>query len=252
MQIKTISMRLSYMLLTLALGFLARAQMPTNVNRDSVKKDQSKPELRTLFTLKKGNGLESWGISAGPVVQFGQLGTQQGFNFAIHVNNQWEIGAGVLGNMRRGENQNRSTPLKPKQLFSGFQIAYTPKSNSLIHISFPLMIGAIHVEDPDFQAYKGINRTNNPQMGAPGPRFMHRDSDDVRGMFRRGPAAIGIQPGLSLELNVFKYAKLFGAVNYRFAAGKNSHADMKGVSGQIGLKLGLFDRPFKSKTSPQK
>jgi hypothetical protein len=36
-------------------------------------------------------------------------------------------------------------------------------------------------------------------------------------------------------------------VNYRFAAGKNSHSDMKGISGQIGLKLGLFDRPFKTK-----
>ena len=51
---------------------------------------------------------------------------------------------------------------------------------------------------------------------------------------------------------MFKYAKLFGAVNYRFVAGKNSQEDMNGDSGQIGLKLGIFDRPFKSKTSPKK
>jgi hypothetical protein len=89
-------------------------------------------------------------------------------------------------------------------------------------------------------------------MGAPFPKYMDRDFDDDHRMFNRGKAAFGIQPGVSLELNVFKYAKLFGAVNYRFVAGKNSQEDMNGVSGQIGLKLGIFDRPFKSKTSPKK
>ena len=89
-------------------------------------------------------------------------------------------------------------------------------------------------------------------MGATFPKYMDRDFDDDHRMFNRGKAAFGIQPGVSLELNVFKYAKLFGAVNYRFAAGQNSTANMKGVSGQIGLKLGLFDRPFKAKISPKK
>jgi hypothetical protein len=108
------------------------------------------------------------------------------------------------------------------------------------------MIGAIRSEDPNY-----FLESSNPQYGTTRPGYMNRDFDDDRGMFR-GPAAFGIQPGVSLELNVFKYAKLFGAVNYRFAAGQNSTADMKGVSGQIGLKLGLFDRPFKAKISPKK
>jgi hypothetical protein len=145
-----------------------------------------------------------------------------------------------------GDNRNMPTSSKLRQSFSGIQVEYTPKPNSLIHVSFPLMIGAIRSEDP--------NNIYNSQikMRAPFPKYMDRDFDDDHRMFNRGKAAFGIQPGVSLELNVFKYAKLFGAVNYRFAAGKNSHEDMNGVSGQLGLKLGVFDRPFKTKTSPKK
>ena len=246
MQIKTNSIRLTLILLSLSLGFSSQAINLANVKIDSVKKDQPKPELKTLFSLKKGNGLKSWGFTAGPVLQFGQLGFQQGVNFAIHVNNQWSFGAGVLGNMRGGDDRNMPTSSKPRQSFSGFQVEYTPKPNSLIHVSFPLMIGAIRSEDPN-NIYN-----SNLKMGAPAPINWDRDYDDDHRMFNRGPAAFGIQPGVSLELNVFKYAKLFGAVNYRFAAGQNSTADMKGVSGQIGLKIGVFDRPFKAKTSPKK
>jgi hypothetical protein len=247
MQNKTNSIRLSLILFSLALGFSLNGLSSSNVKLDSVN-TQSKPEIKTLFSFKKGNGLKSWGFTAGPAVQFGQLGVQQGFNFAFHVNNQWSLGAGVLGNMRGRDNQNMSTTLKPRQSFSGLFLEYTPKSNSLFHISFPLMIGTIRSEDPNRFLIRSPANSSNPHMGIRGPVCMHHDFDDARGMFNsRGPAALGIQPGVSLELNVFKYAKLFGAVNYRFAAGKNSHADMKGISGQIGLKLGLFDRPFKTK-----
>ena len=236
----------------MALGFSSQAINLVNVKIDSVKKDQPKTELKTLFSMKKGSGIKSWGFTAGPVLQFGQLGAQQGFNFAVHVNNQWSFGAGVLGNMRGGDNRNMSNSLKPRQSFSGFQVEYTPKPNSLIHVSFPLMIGAIRSEDPNYLINNPQNQ-NNPQFGNPGPGYMYHNFDDDRSMFNnRGPVAFGIQPGVSLEINVFKYAKLFGAVNYRFAAGQSSTADMKGVSGQIGLKLGLFDRPFKAKISPKK
>ena len=246
MQIKTNSIRLTLILFSLSLGFSSQAINVVSTKLDTVKKDQPKTELNTLFSLKKGSGIKSWGFTAGPVLQFGQLGAQQGFNFAIHVNNQWTFGAGVLGNMRGGDDRNMPTSSKPRQSFSGFQVEYTPKPNSLIHVSFPLMIGAIRSEDPN-NIYN-----SNLKMGAPAPINWDRDYDDDHRMFSRGPAAFGIQPGMSLELNVFKYAKLFGAVNYRFAAGQNSNADMKGVSGQIGLKLGIFDRPFKAKTSPKK
>jgi hypothetical protein len=251
MQIKINSIRLTLLIFLLALITTSHALNGTSIKLDSTKKDLSKPELNTLFSLKKGNGLKSWGFTAGPVLQFGQFGVQPGVNFAIHINNQWSFGAGVLGNIREGDHGSMSTTLKSRQSFSGFQLEYTPKPNSLIHVSFPLMLGIIHSEDPNYLLNNPQNQ-NNPQIGTPGPGYMNHDFDDDRGMFYRGPSAFGIQPGVSLELNVFKYVKLFSAVNYRFAAGQNSTADMKGISGQLGLKLGLFDRSFKSTSSPKK
>jgi len=240
-------------LLSMALGFSTYAHNLVLNKQDSIKTNQTKTELKTLFSMKKGNGLRSWGFTAGPTMQFGQLGVQQGINFAVHINNQWSLGAGILGNMRGSDNQNMSTTPKPRQSFSGFQLEYTPKPNSLLHISFPLMIGAIRSEDPNMFQNRDPYNVNNPQFGNPGPGFAGHDFDDDHEMFgNRGPAALGIQPGVSLELNVFKYAKLFGAVNYRFAAVQNSTSEMKGVSGQLGLKLGLFDRSFKSKTTSKK
>ena len=247
MHIKSKSIRLTIILLSLTLGFSSHAIHVGSTQLDTVKKNQPQTELKTLFSLKKGFGVKSIGFTAGPVLQFGQLGAQQGFNFAVILNNKWSLGAGTLDNMRdREDDRNMPTSSKIRQRFSGFQLEYTPKPNSLLHVSFPLMIGAIRSEDPD-------NIYNSQiKMRAPFPKYMDRDFDDDHRMFNRGKAAFGIQPGVSLELNVFKYAKLFGAVNYRFVAGKNSTEDMNGVSGQIGLKLGVFDRPFKSKKSPKK
>ena len=150
MHIKTNSIRFTLILLSLTLGFSSHAIHVLSTKLDTVKKDQPNTELKTLFSMKKGSGLKSWGFTAGPVLQFGQLGAQQGFNFAIHVNNQWSFGAGALGNMRGGDDRNMSNTLKPRQSFSGFQVEYTPKPNALIHISFPLMIGAIRSEDPNY------------------------------------------------------------------------------------------------------
>jgi hypothetical protein len=247
MNIKTNSIRLTLILFFLTLGFTSQANPVGSTKLDTVKKNQPKTELKTLLSMEKGFGLKSLGFTGGMMWQFGQLGVEQGYNFAIHVNNKWSFGSGVLINMRdRGDHRNMSTSSKPRQSFSGFQLEYTPKPNALIHVSFPLMIGAIRSEDPN------NSHNSNLKMGAPAPINWDRDYDDGHRMFNRGKAAFGIQPGVSLELNVFKYAKLFGAVNYRFAAGKNSHEDMNGVSGQLGLKLGVFDRPFKTKTSPKK
>lgn len=244
MQIKTNSIRLTLLLLSFTLSFLTLAQTSNSSKTDSTRNNPSKTELNTLFSLKLGTGLKSWGFTAGPVMQFGQLGAQQGVNFAIHINNQWSFGAGVLGNMGGEEKLNMNGSLKPRQSFSGFQLEYTPKPNSLIHISFPLMIGAIRSENQ--------NKIDLSQQQIPSQGIMPHDYDDDHRMFDRGPAAFGIQPGVSLELNVFKYAKLFAAVNYRFAAGPNSNSDMKGISGQVGFKVGLFDRPLRKKIDVKK
>ncbi len=210
----------------------------------------SSTQLKTLFSNKKGNGLKSWGITASPLIQFGQIGTQSGMNFAFHVNNKWAIGAGFLGNMPSREDPNINTVPAARQSFSGLTLEYTPKANSLFHVSFPLMIGTIRQQNQDMMYIMDTANPNalpyGPQPGGTGGRIDH-DHDDFFGGFN-GPRSFGIQPGVNLELNVFKYGKLFAGVNYRAAFGENSTSDMKGFSGQVGMKFGLFDKAFKSKT----
>lgn len=59
MHIKTNSIRLTLILFSLTLGFSSQAIHVGSTELDTVKKDQPKTELKTLFSLKKGSGLKS-------------------------------------------------------------------------------------------------------------------------------------------------------------------------------------------------
>lgn len=225
----------SIRLTALCLGlFAANAQAQEATSTSIVIKNDSSSstKAKTLFGGLKKNPIQSFGVSLSPIVQFGQLGTQAGLSAALHLNNSWEIGASVLRSLR-DENA-----LKSPQSFRAFTVAYTPKANSLIHVSFPLAIGIISTRgdrmDEDFDPYNIRPKS-----------MRHRDHDDDRfGFGFRGSKAIGIQPGVQIELNVLKNLRLFTAANYRFALGDYSTTDMRGFSGQVGLKLGVFDRKF--------
>jgi hypothetical protein len=72
-------------------------------------------------------------------------------------------------------------------------------------------------------------------MPQPGPgRGMNRND-------RRGPGTLGIQPGINLEVNLFKYVKVFGGANYRFAFGEEKTPGMSRAAGTLGVKVGVFD-----------
>lgn len=233
----------SIRLTALCLGlFAANAQAQESLSSPIViKKDSSSSEkAKTLFSSSPKSPIKSFGLSVSPIVQFGQMGTQAGLSAALHLNNKWEIGASFLRSTR-DENS-----VKAPQAFHAFTVAYTPKANSLIHVSFPLAIGAISSQQDRLGDPTAIP---DPQAMGPGRlRIRHdfHDRDDA-GMGFRGPKALGIQPGVQLELNILKNVRLFTAANYRFALGENSTSDMQGFSGQVGLKLGIFDRTFGAK-----
>lgn len=230
----------SIRLTALCLGlFAANAQaQETSSSPIVIKKDSSSSnKAKTLFGSSKKNPIKSFGLSVSPIVQFGQLGTQAGMSAALHLNNSWEIGASVLRSTR---DENSTTA---HQAFHAFTVAYTPKANSLIHVSFPLAIGAIST-----QQARLADPTATPDPNAMGPGGLRiRDDFNDRDGFHmgfRGPKTLGIQPGIQVELNVLKHVRLFTAANYRFAVGNNSTTDMQGFSGQVGLKFGVFDRKF--------
>lgn len=240
---KTTTMHNSIRLTALCLGlFAANAQAQESISSPIViKKDSSSSEkAKTLFGTSTKSPIKSFGLSVSPIVQFGQMGTQAGLAAALHLNNKWEIGASFL----RSARDENST--KAPHAFHAFTVAYTPKANSLIHVSFPLAIGAISTQ-PARILDQNLNTDPMPQ-GGPGSmrirdNFGGRDRDGFQMGFR-GPKALGIQPGVQVELNVLKNVRLFTAANYRFALGENSTSEMQGFSGQVGLKLGIFDRKF--------
>jgi hypothetical protein len=125
---------------------------------------------------------------------------------------------------------------KRESAFTALSLEYTPKTNSIFHLSFPLLIGTIRTRRENYMSQ------SNFIPGPTYPNFNMRDND--RNRFD-GPKSLEIQAVVNLELNVYKYVKLFTGINYRLAAGKKSDNSLSGVSGIIGLKQGVFDQKIK-------
>ncbi len=227
-------MNYSIRLIACSLALFASTQL--NAQQTVLIKQDSTKKIQTLFQGK----INSFGLSVSPTFQFGPMGPQAGMALALHLNNKWEIGGSFTRSLRGNRDDFAMAPQLGQQ-FHALSIAYTAKANKLIHLSFPLLIGAITSRNE--VAPIGImdpNTQPNPFIGGHGGM---RDG----GMFWDGPKSLGIQPGVQLELNVLKHLRVFTGANYRFAVGENSTDAMRGFVGTVGLKVGLFDRSLKTK-----
>ncbi|MFD3276474.1 hypothetical protein [Aquirufa echingensis] len=227
-------MNYSIRLIACSLALFASTQL--NAQQTVLIKQDSTKKIQTLFQGK----INSFGLSVSPTFQFGPMGPQAGMALALHLNNKWEIGGSFTRSLRGNRDDFAMAPQLGQQ-FHALSIAYTAKANKLIHLSFPLLIGAITSRNE--VAPIGImdpNTQPNPIMGGHGGM---RDG----GMFWDGPKSLGIQPGVQVELNVLKHLRVFTGANYRFAVGENSTDAMRGFVGTVGLKVGLFDRSLKTK-----
>ncbi len=227
-------MNYSIRLIACSLALFASTQL--NAQQTVLIKQDSTKKIQTLFQGK----INSFGLSVSPTFQFGPMGPQAGMSLALHLNNKWEIGGSFTRSLR-GNRDDFATAPQLGQQFHALSIAYTAKANKLIHLSFPLLIGAITTQNE--VAPIGImdpNTQPNPIIGGHGG---FREG----GMFWGGPKSLGIQPGVQLELNVLKHLRVFTGANYRFAVGENSTDAMRGFVGTVGLKVGLFDRSIITK-----
>jgi hypothetical protein len=201
-------------------------------------KTTNKKEMKTL--INTNFKLKSWGISLAPVMQFGQMGKQSGLTAFVHLNQNWAIGMTMMSSLRKRDDMGLSENLQQK--FGGLHLEYTPKPNALVHVSFPLTIGMIAQEKYQSPILYVTDPLNNstPQRGS----FDHNrvgDRDWLDGFDK----SFGIQPGINVEVNLFKYAKVFGGVNYRFAMGKFANENIQGIGGQFGFRFGVFNKAIK-------
>ncbi len=200
--------------------------------------DSTKSSMQTLFGGKGAKyKINHLGIYLAPEFQYGQLSgaftPMGGMSAMLQFNKKW--GVGLTSFMGRGS---RTDTSKNGGHFGGLKLEYTPKPNARFHASFPLMVG--------------MGQTGGNRYGDNMGRRNGKNHDDYDEMFysngsERAAYAV-IQPGISLEANLARFAKIFVGANYRFAfnsAGYNT--DLQGFSANAGLKIGIFDYALKEK-----
>ena len=213
------------LLVLLFIGFQSVSQAFGQETLIKIRKDTSS-SMKTLF---KPHKLKSFGLSLQSQVLFGKGGPEHGMGLQIHLNNKLSLGIASFNSMPRRDDPNGMAP-EPRQRFNALTLEATPMANKVFHLSFPLAIGRIQEEAPliNYPAYPGTVYQPNP----------YRQADD---RFMNGPRALGVQPGINLEVNLFKYVKVFGGANYRFAFGEEKTDEMTRAAGTLGVKVGVFD-----------
>lgn len=98
----------------------------------------------------------------------------------------------------------------------GAFVEFTPWSSKLVHLTFPILLGVGELDMDNEWGQAGFGEVN----------------------------VVHVEPQVQLQLNVHRYVKAFGGVGYRWV---NSHTfrnmteqEVRGLTGQVGVKLGLF------------
>lgn len=219
------------------------AQDSTNLvtNTDSTK---------TLFANLKINTL---GLYLAPEIQYGQLaGAFTGFrggSAMLLLNNKFAIGINANSNFRNftPTDLNSAQALRLQTHSLGLRLEYTLASHKLVHLSFPMTLG---LGNASVDSVAGTNATWDDH---------HFGSNSNRGLRNPNSTRFSyIQPGIHLDINVFKYGKFFVGAGYRFniynsentAALVNlTNAQLSGLTFQTGFKLGIFGVNVRKKPS---
>jgi hypothetical protein len=183
---------------------------------------QTNEEAKTLF----GNGSPHIGYFINPSCQFGIFA---GANAIIP-----EIGAGVILNNKYSLNilykltvTENTSGGEANQLYLhgqwfGLKAEYSLKPEGMVHLNFPLEIGAGEIELDLKDSYE------NYQIIIP--------SGDAWFAY--------LEPGVTIEINLQKFIKLNLSAGYRFVSDVTfrniSEKDLKGFTFTTGLKIGLF------------
>jgi hypothetical protein len=225
----------------LILGFLSMLAF------SFAKGQETKTVINHFKPFKKVNTL---GLYVAPEIQYGVMAGNftpiGGITGMLQVNNKWGIGLSGFSTIK---------DFTPKQLsstkaynfdaqYGGLNLEFTPKPESVVHVSFPLLLGAgmsqigSENEMNDGEMMNDMNETESHN---------YREGHEGHEMF-----AV-IQPGINLESNLFKYGKVFIGAKYRLAMGKSGTIDstnpipvttatqLNGFSINAGVKIGLFN-----------
>jgi hypothetical protein len=210
----------------------------------------------TTHTLFGSLKLNSIGLYVSPELQLGHLAGQfTGFgngSVMFVMNQKLAVGAFVRQTIDRNYTPSDISSSKSLRLNvrnMGVKMEYSIHPGKLIHVSFPIQLGFGMASVDSFDFAKNYPDSLDHHDGR------EFNGDHGRGM-RDGTRFGSIEPGINVNLNLFKYGKFFIGTSYRIAAfAKNNAAAVYQLSGSqlgglnfnMGLKLGIFDYKFHRK-----
>jgi hypothetical protein len=190
-------------------------------------KIEKKDDMNTIFSkenLKFTGGYLAPEIKVGNVHEDISLlvGAKMGFTF----NKNFTIGLagyGLTSNSDFMDDRYSITdPLRIGMGYGGLSLEYTLFSNKVIHFTVPVIVGAAGVY---------IYEDNND--------FFYEDYQDIE-----NSAAFVLEPGVNIELNVFKFMRLDLGASYRYITGTDlfylEDKDLSDLSFNATFKFGFF------------
>jgi hypothetical protein len=203
------------------------------------------PKTQTLFGAIKPK-LRKIGFYVAPEFQYlGTAGTYapaSGGSAMLIFNERLSIGVAAYEARSFSPKLSNNAGLQMSYGYGGLAIGYTVSPHKLVHLNFPILIGA---------GYAQLDSTDNFEFR----RDMHNDfrgiNGDNRGDYNPFFTA---QLGANVEMNVFKILKVYVGGSYRIATSSDitypiangataplSNSQLSGLTAQAGVKLGLFD-----------
>jgi hypothetical protein len=194
---------------------------------------QSDNDINTVFG-KGGQAKIGWfiGLDNG-YTQFDKRDVWMGgLNFGMIVNHNFAIGLSGQGwTNRNGMYYSGVTDTAGAYLeggYGGLHLEYTLFPKSLVHVTFPVIIGAggaTYVTDEKY------------------PEFDENEYDYCYKTLDTDPFFV-IEPGVRAEINILKFMRLNAGVSYRYTSGLDliNTPDnlMNNFTASIGLKFGKF------------
>ncbi len=225
---------------------------------DSLKTRDSQ-RMNTLFSGVKNpiKKVKYLGLSVGTGVQYGALAGQLtplvGAQGMLHLNKKWGIGLAGYHTAERNfapTSLNAARALNLNVGYGGLQLEYTPRPDAAVHVSFPLLIGGGMARVDSVGS--GSNRRDRNDNDKDNDNNDRNGRNNQRDGFRNGTGFFVVQPGINLEANLFRFAKIYGGISYRIVpttAPANatttlpvpSASQLGGIGFNAGLRVGLFD-----------
>lgn len=198
----------------------------------SAQSDSFEPkEIQTLFGNKSG-----FGGYLGLNTKFAEINGQDalltGGELAFVLNRSLNIGFEGYGMVNHVLSDNLSADQEELYLqmgYGGIHIEPVLWSENVLHLSFPILIGA-----------GGVGETIKPYWSEnQGEWQFHEDPE-----YYRSDLFFVAEPGIMAELNVFRFMRLAAGASYRFTSdikvGDTLEKDIEGFNANLSLRFGWF------------